>query len=129
MNIYLYAKSDTDISCFEDIIDILKDSAGEINIVLENRRAFHEYEKIIRKLSQDDVLVICDIKDIGNNEAAIVNRLEWFVKKEIPLVISTVPSTYEYGILQPMNKAVLDTLIQSITMNDSHLTEKVLRLV
>ena len=111
---------DTDISCFDNILDILQDDVDEINVVVENRRSFHEYDSLLKIISVSDIVIVNDVKDLGNNNVDILNRLDWFIQKGRMLVINTISSTYMFGVGQPMNKAVLSTLVQSLATNDSN---------
>ena len=114
MDIYIYIKSDTNIEELDPIINKIKTKTNQIRVIIENRRAFRNFEGLIEKISNKDVIIINDIKDIGNNKADIINRLNLIIKKNKMLVVNNVPSSYEYGIFQPINKAVLNTLIQTI---------------
>ena len=60
---------------------------------------------------------------LGLNNAAIINQLEWFISKSINLVICNYSATYEYGVSQPMNKAVLNTILQSLLASDKNIIE------
>lgn len=120
---YIYVKSDTNISCFDKVIEKLKSNLSTINVTVENRRAFREYNKLVNSLPVNDFIVINDIKDIGSNNMDVANRLEWLIQNDKMLVINNVSSTYEYGVSQPMNKAVLGTLLQAILLNNSNVIE------
>ena len=119
MSFYIYAKSDSDISCMDNIIDLYKDTVAEFQFLVENRRCFRGLEDLMQRLEFPDILAVNDIGDLGNNNADIVNRLDWFIQKCRTLVINSVPSTYEYGTGQPMNKTVLSTLLQAVVSNSS----------
>lgn len=123
MDAYIYVKSDTNINCFDEVIEKLKSGLSTINVTVENRRAFREYENLVNSLSSNDFILINDIKDIGSNNADVGNRLEWLIQNDKMLVINNVLSTYEYGVSQPMNKAVLGTLLQAILSSDSNVME------
>lgn len=116
MDIYLYAKMDTKISCFDDIVDLFPNSP--ITITIENRRSFRNFNNLMRKISSDSMVVVNDYTDLGNNATDIINRLNWFLENDCLLVIKNVPSTYYYGVLLSTNKAVLQTLIQTIQKNN-----------
>lgn len=117
MSIYIYAKTTESTNQFDNIINQILDdeqySNPEIFISIENRRSFRELESIKLECSSDDIIVISDISVLGINDAEIVNQLEFFRTKSVILVIKSIPSTYEYGIGQPMNQAVLSTLLLS----------------
>jgi hypothetical protein len=115
--IFVYLKNAEEISELKQIIDIVKDNKSEINIISENKRAFRELEKIKMKITVNDVLIISDVSSFGINNADALNQLEWFINKSICVAIYNVESTYSFGVTQPMNKAVLTTVSQSIMQN------------
>ncbi len=123
MNLFLYAKNDTKLSAFDEVVDLLKEKVDEIVTIVENRRSFREYDITVNSLSEADIIVLSDINDIGNNSVDILNRLDWFVQMDRLLVISNIPSTFMYGVEQPMNKAVLGTLMQSLIANNSKIVQ------
>ena len=54
------------------------------------------------------------LTSLGMNEAEIADQLEWFIDKSVLLVLCEEPSTYEFGVAQPTNKAVLSALLRNI---------------
>lgn len=118
MSIYIYAKTTESTNQFDNIINQILDdeqySNPEIFISIENRRSFRELESIKLECSSDDIIVISDISVLGINDAEVANQLEFFKTKSVILIIKNIPSTYEYGIGQPMNQAVLSTLLLSV---------------
>ena len=109
MKILIYAKLEEDISVFKDVINIL--GAEDIYIVTENKRSFKELEK---ERDDETVYLISSLQSLGLNDAQIANSLSRFIKNRTMLVICDIPSTYEYGVSQPMNQAVLSTILQSV---------------
>lgn len=114
MVIYIYSKTTDDINVFEDIIEKVKDKASQIFISTEHSRNFRELENIKTEMRDSDILLIGNLKSLGITNADIGNELEHFIKKERLLVVAEIESTYQYGVSQPMNKAVLKTLLDSI---------------
>ena len=120
MILYVYVKNTEDISSFEQVIDSVRKDAMDIRIITESRRSFRELGKIQGILCTDDIVVVYDLSSLGLNEADIANQLEWFIAKSVCLVICTAESTYRFGVYQPMNKAILMTLIQSILSHNKN---------
>ena len=121
MNLHIYAKTDTDLSCFDSVIDVIREESTEIDIITENRRSFRSFEALRDAIPISDAIIINDIGDLGTNSIEISNRLDWFVQKDMFLVINNIPSTYIYGIAQPTNKAILSTLLQQIVADDKNI--------
>lgn len=118
MNIYIYAKTDVDMKIFEDAVGMLKEEADDITIIVENRRAFRYYNTMLEGLGAGDIVIVSTPADLGSNNADIANRLSWYIHGSYYLVICSVQPTYMYGVSQPMNRAVLDTVLQAIISND-----------
>ena len=62
-------------------------------------------------------------EDIIDNAEDILNRLSWFITHNICLLVCKYSATYEYGIRQPINKAVLTTLLQSMLNEHKNIAE------
>ena len=118
MSLYIYSKTTEDISIFEDIMQIIQKKDLKIFVIIEHMRSFYELEKIKNEMIDDDILIIGSLKSLGINEADIANNLEYFIKNRKYLVISNIESTYEYGVSQPMNKAVLNAILDSVIINN-----------
>lgn len=121
MLFHVYAKHDMNIESFDDIILLLKQNNDIVDITVENRRSFHDYQKLIDSIDINDVVIVRDLEDLGSNTVDVVNRIDWFIQKSVILVIVAIDSTYAYGIGQPMNKAILSTLVQSLTLPGSNI--------
>ena len=113
MSVYVYAKTTEDINSFQPVLEELDFQDNEISVTIENRRSNREFENLKRLCTYQDILVVASLNSLGMNEAEIANQLEWFIQKSIPLVLCSEPATYEYGVVQPTNKAVLSTLLHS----------------
>lgn len=116
MVIHIYAKLSESLSIFEDVIDIIKTDNDDIIITNESRRSFRELDNI--KHQSNNVFVISSLTSLGLSDADIANQLSWFTKNVVTLVICDIPSTYEFGISQPMNQAILSTILQSVLTNN-----------
>lgn len=114
MSVYVYAKSTEDINTFQPILEIIDSPDNDINITVENKRSSRELENIKRLCTCSDILVLSSLNSLGMNEAEIADQLEWFIRKSVPLVLCNEPATYEYGVAQPTNKAVLSALLHSV---------------
>ncbi len=115
-NIYLYAKQEDRI---EELQYVLQ-SIGvfykhrEIYISREPRRSFAELEKLKDVLQEDDVCIITNPASLGLNEAEVVTQLDWFIKKPRILLIYDFKTTYIWGVSEPLNQAILQTIQQSV---------------
>lgn len=123
MNIYVYVKKTEDISTFDSVMDSFKSVASNMSITTENMRCYRELDALKAQCNSDDAIVIGSLSSLGTNKAAISNQLEWFISKSVQLVICSYPPTYEYGISQPMNKAILTTILQSILSENKNIIE------
>lgn len=93
----------------------------DIFVSVEHKRSFQELEEIKDEMTSDDVLIIGSLNSLGINEADIANFIEYFIQNRKYMVISDIESTYEYGVSQPMNKAVLSTILNSILSNNKNI--------
>ena len=123
--IYVYAKTDTNVSVFDNIISKeYFDDKCEIEFVLENRQSFRCYDTLLKKLSKNDILIINDLFDIGLNPLDVINNLDYIINCEIILLINTYQSTYELGIKLDINKAILLTIKQSLLDSNNNIVIK-----
>lgn len=121
MKLCIYHKTIEDISIFDEIMNLYASEADHIQIISENRRAYRELEQLLQKIdSANTVVIISDMSVLGLTAEDIINRLEWFITHEICLFICKYSATYEYGMLQPVNKAVLTTLLQSMLNSNTN---------
>ncbi len=123
MNVFLYAKRTDSTEIFDPVIHMFKDKDAVITISLEGRRIFRELDRIIHDMKKDDIAVIGSLSSLGLSDADIANRLDWFYRNKRILVICDFKTTYEYGITQPMNMAVLQTILQSVLNHNSNVVE------
>lgn len=124
MKLCIYHKTIEDISIFDEIMNLYASEADHIQIISENRRAYRELEQLLQKIdSANTVVIISDMSVLGLTAEDIINRLEWFITHEICLFICKYSATYEYGMLQPVNKAVLTTLLQSMLNSNTNVVE------
>ena len=120
---YIYTKTTEDISIFEDIMEIIHKKDSDICVSAEHMRSFQELEKIKNEMISDDILIIGSLKSLGINEKDIANSLKYFIENGKYLVISNIESTYKYGVSQPMNKAILSTILDSVLLNNKNIIE------
>lgn len=113
MKIYLYIKSTEDIELFDPVVDAVRSKDDEIYMSVEGRRIFRELDAIISDLLTDDILIVGSLSSLGLTDADIANRLDWFISHMRKLVICNYPGTYQYGLSQPVNQAVLTTILQA----------------
>lgn len=123
--IYIYAKTNMDVSVFDDIISqIYIDNDYEIEFVLENKRSFRNYDILLQKFNSNDILIINELSDMGLNQIDLINRLDYIINNNIILFINTYPTTYESHINLTMNKIVLSTIKQSLLSGNTDIIIK-----
>lgn len=120
MIIHLYAKIHEPLDFFDDVINVLRQDGDDVLITSENKRSFRSFENI-KKICDDVIYVVTSLSSLGINDAEIINQLSWFSDHAVKLVICNIPSTYEYGVTQPMNQALLSTIIQSVLNRNSNI--------
>lgn len=113
MIIHTYTKLHEPLEIFNDIIDIIKKNGDELLITTESKRCFRELE-LIKEVNTEIIYLVSSLQSLGLNDADIATQLNWFIKNQVKLVICEIPSTYEFGVSQPINKAVLSSLLQFI---------------
>lgn len=123
MSAYIYCKTRESINIFEDLIKLIKKKDLDIFVIFEHKRNFGELEKIKEEMSEKDLLLISSLTSLGINEADIANELEYFINKKKYLLVANIDSTYKFGISQPMNQAVLKTLLDSLLLSNSKIIE------
>ena len=114
MIIYVYGKSTENVKSFSSIIQSIKSEDSEIFVTIENRRCFRELENIKRNVKHGDIVIVKATSSLGLNDTDVYEQLNWFIINSMLMVICDFPATYEYGVTQPMNKAVLDAVVQSL---------------
>lgn len=120
MNIQIYAKLHERISDFNDVLGVIRSDRDNVCITIENQRAFRKLEQMMDKY-KDSVFVISSLMSLGTNDADIATKLSWFIEHRVGLAICEIPSTYEYGVGQPLNQAVLSTVLQSVLIGNKKL--------
>ena len=115
--LYLYAKTDIDLSVFDDIILRFNNKYTELDITIENRRSFRDLDKLLQRLNKNDVLLINDLSDIGLKQTDLIKYLDYIVYNNIILIIQNIDTTHNDNI--DINKAVLSTLKQYIVSNNN----------
>ncbi len=114
MKYTIYAKTTEDIEIFNDVLRKICSNEDKVYFCVENKRCFRELKKLKESLKGDEAIIVSGISTLGLSNGEIAEQLKWFIDKEAILIINDVPSTYEYEINQPLNKAVLTTILQSI---------------
>lgn len=115
--LYLYAKTDIDLSVFDDIILRFNNKYTELDITIENRRSFRDLDKLLHRLNTNDVLLINDLSDIGLKQTDLIKYLDYIIYHNIILIIQNINTTHDDNI--DINKAVLLTLKQYILSNNN----------
>ena len=114
MIIYVYGKSTENVKSFSSVIQSIKSEDSEVFVTIENRRCFRELENIKRNIKHGDIVIVKATSSLGLNDTDVYEQLNWFIVNSMLMVICDFPATYEYGVTQPMNKAVLDAVVQSL---------------
>ena len=124
MKLYIYHKTVEDISVFDEIMNLYALTADDVQILSENRRSYRGLEQLLSEIdTATTVVVTSDLSSLGLTTEDILNRLDWFISHSVCLFICKYPTTYEYGMMQPINKAVLTTLLQSILNTHKNIVE------
>ncbi len=114
MNYTIYAKTTEDIEIFGDVLSKVYNESDKVYFCVENKRCFRELNKLKESIDANEAIIVSSISALGLSNGEIAEQLKWFIDKEAILIINDVPSTYEYEISQPLNKAVLSTILKSI---------------
>lgn len=114
--VYLYAKTTDNVRELQFVLQSinLRNRYNEIRISTEPRRSFIELEEIKKAMKDNDICVITNPAVLGLNEADVATQLDWFIKKSRILLVYDFSSTYNLGIGQPLNQAVLQAIQQSV---------------
>lgn len=124
MKLYIYHKTVEDISVFDKIMNLYAPAAEDVQIFSENRRSYRGLEQLLSEIdAATTVVVVSDLSSLGLTTEDILNRLDWFISHSVCLFICKYSTTYEYDMMQPMNKAVLTTLLQSILNTHKNIVE------
>lgn len=120
MKIIVYAKLDESLALIDRVVEIIKKRNDELYITTENKRSF-TYLENIKEVSEDNIYVIGSISSLGISEADIASQLSWFIDNGVKLVISDINTTYTFGITQPLNQAILSTVLQNLLSKNSNI--------
>lgn len=112
--IYVYQKYDEDDGEFQQIAKGILQPTDQLMYGIEHPLSFHVLDDIIEKEMPESIIILNDIKDIGIDKKDSAKRLARIIKREIGLLIVSVPATYENGVSSKANGIVLDTLCQII---------------
>lgn len=114
MNYYIYAKDQENVLLFENVVNMVIDREDSVYYSTESSRSHKELEAVKQTCNYSDGVIVYRLSALGATDTEIDAQLEWFIRQSIRLIICTIPSTYQYGIGQPVNKAVLATIRQSL---------------
>lgn len=120
MIIHSYAKLHEPLSVFDNVINVIKKNNDELLIASESKRSFRELDNI-KIINNDIIYVVSSLSSLGLNDADIAAQLSWFIDNSMKLVICDITSTYEFGVTQPMNQAILSTILQSILSGNKNI--------
>lgn len=124
MKLYIYHKTVEDISVFDKIMNLYAPAAEDVQILSENRRSYRGLEQLLSEIdAATTVVAVSDLSSLGLTTEDILNRLDWFISHSVCLFICKYSTTYEYDMMQPMNKAVLTTLLQSMLNTHKNIVE------
>ena len=124
MKLSIYHKTIEDISVFDEIMSLYAQEADDVQILSENRRSYRGLEQLLLEIdAATTVVVVSDLSSLGLTTEDILNRLDWFISHNVCLFICKYSTTYEYGMMQLMNKAVLTTLLQSMLNTHKNIVE------
>ena len=115
MRYHIYIKQTESVDGCLLVTQSIQKENDEIVLHEEHRRVFRELEELLSTLSPEkDALVISSPASLGISYKDVIDRLEEIVQRGLILAIRFVEGTWKYGATQPLNKAVLETLIQSL---------------
>ena len=117
MNIHIYAKFSDDIHIFDDPLDMIWSDSALITMTSESRRSFSELEKLKSSMDTQDIVIASGINSLGLNAADITRQLTWFCSNSRFLVLCDHAAMYQYGVTQPLNKAVIQEIMQTLQDN------------
>lgn len=123
MVIHIYAKTQELLSEFTEVINIIKTKDDEILLTSESKRSFRELDNI-KSINDDIIYIVSSVASLGLTNSDIASQLSWFINNSVKLIICNVPSTYEYGVHQPMNQAILSTILQSLSVENKTISFK-----
>lgn len=124
MAIYIYYKKTENINIFSDLISMFKKENQDMYVTIEHKRNFSKLDNIKSNMNLEDILLVSSLSSLGVSNIDIANQLYYFIKSKKCLVIVEAESTYKFGISQPTNQAVLNTILNS-TISSSKLIEMV----
>lgn len=115
-DIYFYAKQEDRIEELQYVLQSIDAfyKHNEIYISREHRRSYAELEKIKATMQENDVCIITNPASLGLNENEVVSQLDWFIQKPRILLIYDFKTTYLWGVSEPLNQAILQTIQQSV---------------
>lgn len=115
-DIYFYAKQEDRIEELQYVLQSIDAfyKHNEIYISREPRRSYAELEKIKATMQENDVCIITNPASLGLNETEVVSQLDWFIRKPRILLIYDFKTTYLWGVSEPLNQAILQTIQQSV---------------
>lgn len=124
MKLYIYHKTVENLSAFDEIMNLYASAVDDVQILSENRRSYRGLEQLLSEIdAATTVIIVSDLSSLGLTTEDILNRLDWFITHSVCLFICKYSTTYEYGMMQPMNKAVLTTLLQSMLNTHKNIVE------
>lgn len=119
-NIYLYAKQTDRVEELQYVLQHIDTfyKHGDVYISREPRRSFSELEKVKEAMRENDICIITNPASLGLNGKDVVSQLEWFVRKPRILLMYDFNTTYLWGVSEPLNQAILQTIQQSVLEQD-----------
>lgn len=117
----IYAKMTEEMDLFEPVIEKISEEGMEISLTVEAKRSFRLLEQLLSKVNDSDIIIVSSLSVLGLNNAEILNKLSVFVERSILLVLCDTPASYEFGVSQPTNKAVIMTLMSSLMKNNKNI--------
>lgn len=110
MSIFIYAKTTEKPEIFDTALSVLDCTGGRILIYREHRKEFSRLLELEKSCRYGDVVLTSQLSSLGLTDKDICRQLGWFSDRSIHLAVCNLPPTYEYGISQPLNQAVIESL-------------------
>ena len=118
-NIYIYKKNNEKIETFEQIVSQLRlNKEYEFMYILnESGLSNNTLMQNIDDIKKNDVLIVSSVSVLGKDSSEIKFAIKKIIEDGIMLVLLNNDATFKYGVSQPMNKAILEGILNMISTN------------
>ncbi len=111
MKILAYQKQSDDPSILGRTLNQISVPGCEYcTVYTDSDRDFIAYKELKNEISDDTLLVIASIRDLGHNKQEVIRELTWYKERKINVVVSEYPSMLEH-LQGEENRTALSMLI------------------